>query len=54
MAFDLLLTNGVVATMDGDKPFGLMADGAVKTFTPSVDEAVLGRFTDRHAPPENK
>jgi hypothetical protein len=32
----------------------LMADGAVKTFTPSVDEAVLGRFMDRHAPPENK
>jgi hypothetical protein len=32
----------------------LTADGAVKTFTPSVAEAVLGRFTDRHAPPENK
>ena len=30
------------------------ADGAVKTFTPSVDEAVLGLMADRHAPPENK
>ena len=27
--FDLLLTNGVVATMDGDAPFGLVRDGAV-------------------------
>jgi hypothetical protein len=32
----------------------LMADGAVKTFTPSVDEGVLGQLADRHAPPEKK
>jgi hypothetical protein len=32
----------------------LMADGAVKTFTPDVDETVLGRFADRHVPPEKK
>jgi hypothetical protein len=32
----------------------LMADGAIKTFTPSVDETVLGRFTDRQARPEKK
>ena len=29
MPFDLLLTNGCVATMDGDAPFGLVPDGAV-------------------------
>src|ERR1700757_934485 len=29
MAFDLLLTNGCVATMDGAAPFGLVRDGAV-------------------------
>ena len=27
--FDLLLTNGAVATMDGDAPFGLVKDGAI-------------------------
>jgi imidazolonepropionase len=27
--FDLLLTNGVVATMDGDTPYGLVPDGAI-------------------------
>ena len=27
--FDLLLTHGTVATMDGDEPFGLVKDGAV-------------------------
>src|SRR5207237_192495 len=32
----------------------LMADGAVKTFTADVDEALLGRLADRHAPAENK
>src|SRR5579872_6750449 len=29
MAFDLLLKGGAIATMDGDKPFGFLADGAV-------------------------
>ena len=29
MAFDLLLTNGVVATMVGAAPFGLLRDGAI-------------------------
>ena len=27
--FDLLLTNGNLATMDGEEPFGLVADGAI-------------------------
>ena len=29
MPLDLLLTNGAVATMEGDRPFGLVANGAV-------------------------
>src|SRR5215472_4477347 len=29
MAFDLLLKGGAVATMDGEKPFGLVPDGAI-------------------------
>ena len=32
----------------------LMADGAVKAFTPDLSEAVLGQMIDRHAPAENK
>ena len=27
--FDLLLTNGNLATMDGEEPFGFVADGAI-------------------------
>jgi hypothetical protein len=31
-----------------------MADGSVQAFTPDVDDLLLGRMTDRHAPPEKK
>src|ERR1051325_1995148 len=44
MTFDLLLTNGTVATMDGDKPFGLVPDGAVGITAGKI--AWIGRAAD--------
>ncbi len=44
MAFDLLLTNGAVATMDGETPFGLVANGAVGIAGGKV--AWVGRASD--------
>ncbi len=32
----------------------VLADGSVRPFTPDADENLLGRMTDRHAPPEKK
>src|SRR5476651_1539901 len=42
--FDLLLTNGVVATMDGDKPYGLVPDGAIGVTGNKV--AFVGRASE--------
>ena len=47
MAFDLLLTNGTVATMDGDKPFGLVPDGAIGITAGKI--AWIGRAADAPA-----
>ena len=47
--FDLLLTNGTVATMDGDAPFGLMHDGAVGVVGGNV--AWIGRAAEAPAGP---
>src|SRR5437899_8201882 len=44
MAFDLLLTNGSIATMDGDTPFGLLGNGAVGISGGKV--AWVGRAAD--------
>src|SRR6266478_7292403 len=44
MAFDLLLTNGSIATMDGDTPFGLLGNGAVGITKGKV--AWVGRAAD--------
>ncbi len=44
MVFDLLLTNGAIATMDGEAPFGLVADGAVGIAGGKV--AWVGRASD--------
>src|ERR1043165_2126251 len=44
MTFDLLLTNGTVATMDGDQPFGLVADGAIGITAGQI--AWIGRAAD--------
>ena len=45
--FDLLLTNGVVATMDGDAPFGLIPAGAIAVAGGKV--AWVGRAADMPA-----
>ena len=42
--FDLLLTNGAVATMEGDRPFGLVGNGAVGIADGRV--AWIGRACD--------
>jgi imidazolonepropionase len=47
VAFDLLLTNGTVATMDGDKPFGLVPDGAIGITAGKI--AWIGRAADAPA-----
>src|SRR5215467_10719154 len=47
MTFDLLLTNACVATMDGDKPFGLVPDGAVGITNGAI--AWIGRAADAPA-----
>jgi imidazolonepropionase len=44
MTFDLLLTNGCIATMDGEAPFGLVRDGAVGITKGKV--AWIGRAAD--------
>jgi imidazolonepropionase len=44
VAFDLLLTNACVATMNGAQPFGLVRDGAVGVTKGKV--AWIGRVAD--------
>jgi len=44
VAFDLLLTNGCIATMDGETPFGLLGNGAVGITKGKV--AWIGRAVD--------
>jgi imidazolonepropionase len=44
VTFDLLLTNGCVATMEGDVPFGLVAEGAIGITGGKI--AWIGRVAD--------